>query len=175
MPQGFPGSAPQATCHPEVKAHCKGLCKPCYSTAQVRKHRELHPEARKNSDALYRAENKEEINARNAAQRANNKELANARCRASTILTKYGITVEQYEAKLASQNNLCGLCNKPFYGDKRKGNYGAPVLDHDHKTGTLRNFLHRRCNVALGYFYDDPAICQLSVEYLKKYQEISNV
>lgn len=43
---------------------------------------------------------------------------------------------------LLLQNNLCGLCGEPIDLDA--------VLDHDHKTGLVRQVLHRGCNALLG-------------------------
>jgi hypothetical protein len=51
--------------------------------------------------------------------------------------------VKQYrETQLAHQNNCCALCGEAIDQDA--------VLDHDHKTGLLRQVLHRGCNSLLG-------------------------
>ncbi len=44
--------------------------------------------------------------------------------------------------QLTKQNNCCALCGNPIVDDA--------VLDHDHKTGLLRQVLHRGCNSLLG-------------------------
>ena len=44
--------------------------------------------------------------------------------------------------QLEQQNNLCALCGDVIIDDA--------VLDHDHKTGLLRQVLHRGCNSMLG-------------------------
>ena len=45
-------------------------------------------------------------------------------------------------------------------------------LDHkDPKTGKLRDFLHARCNLALGNLLDDPAMCRKAEEYLLRHTE----
>ena len=173
MTSGIKG-IPQATCHPELKHFCKGLCKPCwrkeYGNKLVSEYRKSNPEARKEGDALYRLENKEAINQRSATWRENNIELQRALVRASSTFKRFGITQKQYDDKLASQNNLCALCGKEFYGEYLGG--GDPVLDHRHEGGKLRGFLHRICNTALGQFKDDPAICRMAANYLEKYMEI---
>jgi len=46
------------------------------------------------------------------------------------------------ETQLAHQNNLCALCGENIELD--------PVLDHCHKTGKIRQVLHRGCNSLLG-------------------------
>jgi hypothetical protein len=44
--------------------------------------------------------------------------------------------------QLEKQNNCCALCGDVIIDDA--------VLDHDHKTGLLRQVLHRGCNSMLG-------------------------
>lgn len=49
---------------------------------------------------------------------------------------------EYRQQQLEKQNNCCALCLEPIVDDA--------VLDHDHKTGLLRQVLHRGCNSLLG-------------------------
>lgn len=51
---------------------------------------------------------------------------------------KYGITIEQYDSMLASQNNKCALCNEQFVK--------PPHVDHCHKTLRVRGLLCNYCN-----------------------------
>ena len=87
---------------------------------------------------------------------------------ASKVLSRYGITVEEYKQRLLSQEGICALCKKPLV------NSPAPNLDHDHETGKLREFLHAECNTALGLLKDDPKICRLAAEYLERHKEKHN-
>lgn len=84
---------------------------------------------------------------------------------------KYNLTPEEYESKFATQNGICTLCGKPFVGELGSKGRFAPVLDHNHKTGKTRDFVHRSCNTALGYLYDDPEICKRAAIYLERHQE----
>ena len=72
---------------------------------------------------------------------------------------------EEYAARLAKQNGLCALCGQPF-GDVESE---RPVQDHNHETEELREFLHRRCNLAIGNFLDDASLCRKAAEYLEKH------
>jgi 5-methylcytosine-specific restriction endonuclease McrA len=72
---------------------------------------------------------------------------------------------EEYAARLAKQQGLCALCGTPFDAS----DLGRPVQDHDHATEELREFLHCRCNLGISHFLDDPALCILAAEYLKKH------
>jgi 5-methylcytosine-specific restriction endonuclease McrA len=79
---------------------------------------------------------------------------------------RHGITPDKYSTKLLSQNGLCALCGQPFDNTE----LGRPVLDHDHKTLELREFLHRRCNLGIGNLQDDSRICLLAAEYLERHK-----
>jgi len=65
------------------------------------------------------------------------------------------------------QQGNCALCGTPM---ERAGNttLGA-TLDHCHKTGILRGFLHQGCNKGIGHFLDDPASLQKAATYLKQF------
>lgn len=67
--------------------------------------------------------------------------------RLSESLRKYGLTLEEYQAILASQRGRCYVClRKP--DDKRL------VVDHNHDTGEVRGLLCHKCNAALGMLND---------------------
>lgn len=42
------------------------------------------------------------------------------------------------------------------------------MIDHCHKTDTLRGVLCRSCNLALGFFKDDPARLAAAMRYLNE-------
>jgi hypothetical protein len=86
--------------------------------------------------------------------------------RNSKIKRKYGISAAEYGSLLKAQNNICAVCKKPFAGNLRCGT--DPVLDHRHG-GKIREFIHRKCNVAIGFLCDDPVLCRLAAEYLEKH------
>jgi hypothetical protein len=97
-----------------------------------------------------------------------NPEHKKARNFRSGIRRRFGITADEYAAKLAAQNNLCAMCGKPFdYANE----HTRPHLDHNHKTGALRDFIHGRCNLGIGHFLDDPALCRKAEEYLLRHKE----
>ena len=66
------------------------------------------------------------------------------------VKKKYSMTIEQYNEKLKQQNFKCGICGKPIYqGVKNSGDRAC--LDHDHKTGQVRDFLCSDCNFLVGH------------------------
>lgn len=88
--------------------------------------------------------------------------------RATRLRKNMGIEVEQAERMFAFQKGRCGLCGKPMVrGCKKNG----ASLDHDHITGVVREWLHMKCNLALGYLNDDPRIAERAAVYLRKHKE----
>jgi hypothetical protein len=83
-------------------------------------------------------------------------------------LHKYGLTIEQYQARLAAQNGKCAICGKPPTPGGIKSASRLHV-DHDHATKVNRGLLCSRCNPGLGYFQNDPALLQAAIDYLRRY------
>jgi hypothetical protein len=84
--------------------------------------------------------------------------------RAAKLRQTYGLTVEDYDALLASQNGKCAICGSEF-ADKR---VGFLHVDHDHETGEVRGLLCSSCNRGLGFFKDDPNLMRRGIEYLER-------
>lgn len=70
----------------------------------------------------------------------------------------YGITIEEYEQMLISQNNVCKICCS---SDHRK-----LCVDHCHKTGKIRGLLCNKCNQAIGLLKDSIELLQRTIDYL---------
>ena len=73
----------------------------------------------------------------------------------------YGITLEEWQAKLAAQGGLCAVCKQPM---TEKIN-----VDHDHATGEVRDLLCSGCNGGLGLFRDEPALLIAAEAYLRRW------
>lgn len=81
-----------------------------------------------------------------------------------TLRTKYGITIEEYEARLAAQDGHCAICPRTPTDD-------APlVVDHDHATGLVRGLLCHNCNSGIGMLGDDLATVRSAAWYLAQTQ-----
>jgi len=78
----------------------------------------------------------------------------------------YGISLDEYDRRLAERQGICALCKRPF----EETFSGRPALDHNHITGQLREFVHTRCNLGISNFLDDPAMCRLEAEYLERHK-----
>lgn len=85
---------------------------------------------------------------------------AKTRARGRYLERTYGITLEQYDALLASNLGGCWICGR--IPTKRKLH-----VEHDHKTGRVRGLACWRCNMMLQQAHDDPAILRYAAEYLE--------
>lgn len=77
---------------------------------------------------------------------------------------KYGITAEEFAAKLASQGGKCAICGTTDWLARGKG----PHVDHNHDTGQIRGILCGPCNNGLGNFQDDPDLLRAAIDYLER-------
>ena len=83
------------------------------------------------------------------------------RVRWRSILRKYGVTREEYEAMFARQCGACVICHR----------LAVPLLvDHDHITGVVRGLLCTRCNFGIAGLHDDPELCVAGAEYLERFR-----
>jgi len=78
------------------------------------------------------------------------------------LLRKFGITLDQYESMLQSQGGKCAICGKP---PKKMGLH----VDHNHRTGKVRQLLCWSCNYILGYWHEEPARFRKAAEYLERH------
>ena len=71
----------------------------------------------------------------------------------------YGLSVEEYNKILESQNSSCMICGGS--GVRRM------AVDHNHKTGKIRGLLCNKCNLLIGYAKDNPLILVKTIKYLE--------
>jgi ribosomal protein L34E len=90
--------------------------------------------------------------------------------RSRNLKRKFGITVDQYDDMVKTQNETCAICNKPEQViDVRFTNKAKRLtVDHEHSTGRVRGLLCSSCNRALGLFGDDPKLTAAATVYLLK-------
>ena len=85
----------------------------------------------------------------------------------SYLKANYGMTLEQFEERLAAQNGVCAICGEPERGRSRQGRIKRLAVDHDHVTGRIRGLVCHGCNRALGYFNDNPIKMRAAIAYLE--------
>lgn len=85
-------------------------------------------------------------------------------------LRKYGLTIEQFETIVASQNSRCAICSVELeFGT------GGCGVDHNHATKKVRGVLCRLCNVGIGHFREDAAMMLKAIDYLRRSNGTSKV
>ena len=76
---------------------------------------------------------------------------------------KFGITLDDYNRILKSQNNRCAICNGTETG-RIASKYFA--VDHCHTTGKVRGLLCNHCNTGIGHMKDDIELLEKAIAYL---------
>lgn len=75
---------------------------------------------------------------------------------------KHNITQEEYDLMVKTQDGKCASCGNPPNGSRPLS------VDHDHKTGKIRELLCNGCNSALGHAKESPErLIRLAVYTLK--------
>jgi Autographiviridae endonuclease VII len=133
--------------------------------AAQRRYRESHKEQIKAAARRYRETHREQINAyarRKWRTDPDHREKHRGRNRLAQrrmVFRKvYGISWADYEAMFERQGGACAIC-------KRTGL--TLCVDHCHLTGEVRGLLCIRCNSAIGFCSDDPALLQAAAAYLQ--------
>jgi len=147
---------------PKEFGACKGgkdglrsICKQCCKE-RAAEQRQEHPEYTKE----YSAKNSARINAYGCAwQRSNPEKIRN-----KNYKRKYGISLDDYNAMLKSQNDCCAICTR------HKSLFKKPLaVDHDHNTGKVRGLLCHDCNTVLGFMHEDISCLLRAIAYLKQH------
>lgn len=96
------------------------------------------------------------------------KECSRTHTRKYNLVSKYGITAQDYAEKLLKQGGKCGCCGNRLEPDGKKMN--RPCVDHNHNTGEIRDILCGRCNIAAGNLMDSHEFADKVSAYLKKWK-----
>lgn len=79
----------------------------------------------------------------------------------------YGMTQDEFEELLASQDYRCAICEEPERAVIR-GKVADLSVDHCHVTGVVRGLLCHACNVGLGKLQDSPYLLRKGADYLEE-------
>jgi hypothetical protein len=91
-------------------------------------------------------------------RKKNNRSVRNYR-----LKNWYGISIDDYENMLKSQDGKCAICKEPLESTKRQN------LDHRHSGDfAIRGILCPGCNHGLGNFKDSPDLLEKAIAYLKR-------
>lgn len=81
------------------------------------------------------------------------------------LKNSYGISLDDYNKMLESQNNCCAICKTKHIDSKL-------FVDHDHETRLVRGLLCTKCNTAIAFFKEDWMLLVLAVGYLNKWGKV---
>ena len=122
--------------------------------------------------AQWRKDHPEEYR---AAQRRYSTSPKGRAAKRRSLLERFNLTQEQYDAMLADQGGVCAICRQPeTHKHRGRGTIVSLSIDHDHRccpgVGScgkcVRGLLCDRCNVCR--FPDDPAILRAAADYFEK-------
>lgn len=126
-------------------------CKTCYN-----KYNDSISERRKAQRKLRSEQHKDRDNAR-SRQWA----LANPERVKEKNLSKYGLTFEEFQSMVKSQNGLCQICKYTLVPGRHTH------VDHCHTTNKVRGILCHQCNTKLGWFENNS---NSVLSYLERYR-----
>lgn len=85
--------------------------------------------------------------------------------RRSSLLTRYGMTLEEHAELVEACDNRCHVCGLP--PNTASKNHDKLHIDHDHGSNIVRGLLCNQCNRAIGLMKDDPVRLQAAADYLE--------
>jgi Recombination endonuclease VII len=151
----------------EMRDGYRNDCKECNLAERAAKYRsdpEMQQRARSRAKQ-WRIDNREQFQATRRAYVASGRYAASSR--KSHLKRTFGITPEEYEARLAEQGGGCAVCGRPPKAGK------SLHVDHDHDTGYVRGLLCFSCNAALGHFQDDVERIDAALIYVATKRRVS--
>lgn len=86
------------------------------------------------------------------------------------LMSKYGLSLEDYDLLLYSQDGRCAICktdNPVGEGNSHSFKSYAFAVDHCHETGEVRGLLCNPCNRGLGFFKDSPQLLGNAQRYVE--------
>ena len=131
-------------------------CKPCFRVSARARYDSATAVARTKQ---WRKDNPERFRQWQAEYRA--RPERKRRMRDSYCRRTFGISADDFDARLAAQGGGCAICG--LVPDRPASLH----LDHDRVTGALRGILCLSCNQALGHFRDDPDVLQRAADYVR--------
>lgn len=86
--------------------------------------------------------------------------------RQRSLLSKYNLTIEDYDAILKEQGGVCAICGNHEIATTKYGGIKRLAIDHDHSTGEVRGILCNKCNIALSMLDENLDILASAASYL---------
>ena len=81
------------------------------------------------------------------------------------LRSKFGLTLEDYDKLFEQQNGVCKICGGVNKDGRRL------FVDHNHKTGKIRDLLCFNCNSVIGLVGEDEKRLLLMSLYLRRHND----
>ena len=81
----------------------------------------------------------------------------------------YGMTLTEFNAIIQAQEGFCASCRVKLETRFKKRSRTKACVDHNHKSKRNRGILCFDCNMALGFFHENPLTTMNAVIYLAKW------
>lgn len=88
--------------------------------------------------------------------------------RANNLKQRYGISIDEYQTLLTSQNSTCPICKVEISDTLEYKRQRTVVVDHNHDTGEVRGILCWSCNLVLGHARESTDILYKAIVYLSE-------
>ncbi len=152
---------------PENKARQKEYMKKHYQKNKEKINEKMKPYIKR-----WQKENPEYLK----EYRQKHKEKIKELCKKAHLKKFYNLSLEDYNEMVKQQNNKCAICGNEET-NTHKGNSVNLSLDHNQKTGKVRELLCKDCNVTLGNLKEDISLFYKCIEYLEKHKtkELINI
>lgn len=111
----------------------------------------------------WRGAHRDQLRAKRKAYTEAHLDHVRSERRRSNYKTHFGISIDDYNEILLSQNGRCAICGK-------EPNGRLLSVDHDHVAGKVRGLLCHGCNVGIGYLGDNPDRLRLAADYIEARQ-----
>lgn len=86
----------------------------------------------------------------------------------------FNMSRQEYDERLKVQNYVCAICEQPETAtNANTGTLKRLAVDHNHKTGIIRDLLCWRCNGTIGKINEDLNLLEKIKQYLIKHQELN--
>lgn len=89
--------------------------------------------------------------------------------RSSHLMSKFGISLDEYDNLLLKQDYKCAICGKSLV--KLSDVVGRVrtnlCVDHNHATGKVRGLLCSSCNFVIGHSFENTEILSKTISYLQ--------
>ena len=144
----------------KTKAAAWARAHPERRKATNRAHYQRHREAQMERQRQWRQANPEKVREQHRRHRGRQRE--------THLRRTFGLTGDEYAARLAAQGGVCAICARPETRKDKAGHIKPLAVDHCHESGAVRGLLCDACNQGIGHFGDDVTRMRQAMAYLER-------